>query len=63
MAAKLLITWKRSGIGHKKEHLRTIRALGLRRLQQSVVRENSPTIRGMVHQVRHLVTVEEVSQE
>ena len=38
---------------------RTIRALGLRRLQHSVEREDSPTIRGMVHKVRHMLAVEE----
>ena len=38
----------------------TVRALGLQRLHQTVVHEDNRTIRGMVHKVRHLVTVEEV---
>ena len=55
--AKLRIRWVRSGIGYEQSQRRTIRALGLRRLQHEVVREDSPTIRGMVHKVRHLVSV------
>ena len=47
----------RSGIGYERSQRRTIKALGLRRLQHEVVREDSPTIRGMVHKVRHLVSV------
>ena len=40
----------------------TIRALGLRRLRQTVKHDDSPTIRGMVAKVRHLVRVEEVEE-
>jgi len=40
----------------------TIRALGLRRLHQGVKHDDSPSIRGMVHKVRHLVKVEEVEE-
>ncbi len=56
---KLRITWKRSATGHKIDQKRTIRALGLRKLGQTVEHGDSPSIRGMVHKVRHLVTVEE----
>lgn len=59
MASKLKITWKKSAIGYPKDQKATIRALGLRRLNQSVIHEDNPSIRGMVYKVRHLVTVEE----
>ena len=56
---KLLITWVKSDIGYSKDQKRTIKALGLRRLNQSVVHDDSATVRGMVNKVRHLVKVEE----
>ena len=56
--AKLRIKWVRSQIGYDQSQRRTIRALGLKRLQHQVEHEDSPTIRGMVHKVRHLVSVE-----
>ena len=58
--AKLRITWVKSDIGYAREQRRTLRALGLRRLNQRVEREDSPPIRGMVVKVKHLVKVEEV---
>ena len=57
--AKLRIKWVRSGIGHEQGQRRTIKALGLKRLQHEVVHEDTPTIRGMVHKVRHLVIVDQ----
>ncbi|HOR27546.1 MAG TPA: 50S ribosomal protein L30 [Candidatus Sumerlaeota bacterium] len=60
MASKLKITWVKSAIGAKKQHQRTIRALGLHRLNQSVVKDASDPVRGMVFAVNHLVRVEEV---
>lgn len=60
-ATRLRVTQIRSGIGRPGVHRRTLRALGLKRHQQSVVHNDTPAIRGMVFQVRHLVTVEEVS--
>jgi len=59
MARQLKITWKKSAIGHPEDQRETIRALGLRRLNQTVVHEDTPTIRGMIFKVRHLVEVEE----
>jgi large subunit ribosomal protein L30 len=56
--AKLRIKWVRSQIGYDQSQRRTIKALGLKRLQHQVEHEDSPTIRGMVHKVRHLVSVE-----
>ena len=55
--AKIRIQWKKSAIGYPKDQGRVIKALGLRRLNHEVVREDSPTIMGMVHKVRHLVEV------
>jgi large subunit ribosomal protein L30 len=60
MADKLKITWVKSGIGHKQRHRRTIRALGLHRLNESVLQEDTPPIRGMIHSVDFMVKVEEV---
>ena len=50
----------RSLIGSKQDHKRTVRALGLKRIRDSRVHEDTPQIRGMLHKVRHLVQVEEV---
>jgi large subunit ribosomal protein L30 len=60
--AKLRITWVRSGIGHPARQKRTIQALGLRKLHQSVEHMDSPTMRGMIFKVKHLVRVEEVAE-
>ncbi len=60
MAEKLRITWTKSAIGYAADQKRTIRALGLRKLNQRVEQSDQPSIRGMIHKVRHLVTVEEV---
>jgi len=57
--AKISITWKKSTIGSVQSHRATIASLGLRRLHQSVVHEDTPEILGMVNKVRHLVEVEE----
>ncbi len=60
--AKLKITYKRSVIGQRQSHRDTIRTLGLRRLNQTVVLPDTPTVRGQVQAVRHLVVVEEVAE-
>ena len=57
---KLKLTLTRSLIGYKKDQRATVRALGLGNIGTSVVQEDNPTIRGMVHNVEHLVKVEEV---
>ncbi len=57
---KLKITWVKSAIGYKKDQKATIAALGFRKNGQTVEREDSPQIRGMIFKVRHLVQVEEV---
>ena len=58
MSDKIRITWVRSEIGFERDQRRTIRALGLKRLQQTVEHQASPTVLGMVHKVRHMVVVE-----
>jgi large subunit ribosomal protein L30 len=61
--ARLKITWVKSLIGHDGRQRRIIRSLGLRRLNQSVVHEESPTIAGMLVKVQHLVQVEPMHNE
>jgi len=56
----LRITQVKSGIGGKQNQRDTLRSLGLKRLHDSVVREDRPEVRGMIRTVTHLVTVEEV---
>jgi large subunit ribosomal protein L30 len=57
---KIKITQIKSTIKGKEDQKRTMKALGLRRLHQTVIHQNSPQIRGMVRKVAHLVKVEEV---
>ena len=58
--AQLKITWMKSYIGRPQSQRRIIQSLGLRRLHHSVMHSDTPTIRGMVNKVRHLVTVEQL---
>ncbi len=57
--AKLRIIWVKSGIGYAEVQKKTLKALGFRRLNQSVIHTDSASIRGMINKVRHLVKVEE----
>lgn len=57
---QIKLTWKKSAIGFPKDQKDTIRALGFRKLNQVLTKEDNPSIRGMVYKVRHLVEVEEV---
>lgn len=65
MAAKkgsgklLKLTLVRSPIGYEKSQKETVRALGLRRMNVSVMREDSPALRGMITKISHLLKVEE----
>ena len=61
--SRLRITWTKSGIGYSRDQRRTLRALGFRRLNQTIEHEDTPSIRGMVFKVRHLVRVEEEGSE
>jgi large subunit ribosomal protein L30 len=63
-AMKIKITQVRSAIKRQLDQKQTIRALGIRRLNQSVVHEDTPQIRGMIQKVIHLVRTErEVKKE
>lgn len=59
MAQKLSITLTRSLIGRTKDQRDTVKALGLRKLNQTVEHADNPAIRGMINKVSHLVTVKE----
>ncbi|GAA2550447.1 50S ribosomal protein L30 [Pseudonocardia hydrocarbonoxydans] len=59
--SKLIITQRKSVIGAKANQRATMLSLGLRKIRQTVEKDDTPQIRGMVHTVRHLVTVEEVN--
>jgi len=56
----LRITLTKSPIGYAERQKRTLRALGLRRMNQTVEQADTPVVRGMVAKVQHLVAVEEV---
>ena len=60
--AWLKITWVRSTIGLKRDQGKVVEALGLRRMHQTVVHTDSPSVRGMIMKVKHLVDVQEVSE-
>ena len=55
----LQVTWRKSAIGYNRDQKETIRKLGLRRLNQTVEHPDTPTVRGMVAKVQHLVDVRE----
>ena len=57
---KLKVTQRRSVIDRPKDQKDTVRRLGLHRINDSVVKDDRPDIRGMIAKVRHLVDVEEV---
>ncbi|WP_203898243.1 50S ribosomal protein L30 [Virgisporangium aliadipatigenens] len=58
--ARLKVTQVRSAIGRKQNQRDTLRTLGLKRINDAVVKEDRPEIRGMIQTVTHLVRVEEV---
>jgi len=61
--ATLQITYTKSAIGYTKRQKATIKALGFRKLNQTVEHEDSPAIRGMIERVSHLVAVQEVEKQ
>jgi ribosomal protein L30 len=61
--AKLQITYTKSAIGYSKDQKATIASLGLRKLNSTVLHDDTPAIRGMAFKVRHLVTVTEVAND
>lgn len=60
-AAKLRITWIKSDIGYRYDQKATIKSLGFKRLNESLEREDSSSLRGMISKVKHLVKVEIVT--
>ncbi|MEZ0344435.1 MAG: 50S ribosomal protein L30 [Caldimicrobium sp.] len=57
---KLKITLMRSTYGWKPDQRETLKGLGLKKIGQSVIREDNPCIRGMINKIKHLVKVEEI---
>mgnify|MGYP001285322399 CR=1 FL=1 len=62
MAKKLEITLTRSVIGRPKDQRLTVRTLGLKKTNQTVVHNDNPAIRGMINKVAHLVKVNEIDE-
>jgi large subunit ribosomal protein L30 len=59
MAGQVNITLVRSMIGQPEKHRKVLRGMGLTRVQQTVTRQDTPAIRGMIQAVAHMVKVEE----
>ena len=59
--SKIKITLVRSTIGLPQNQRRIVKALGFRKLNQNVIHESSPTINGMVHKVKHLISIEDIA--
>jgi large subunit ribosomal protein L30 len=57
---QIKVTLVRSPIGFQPKHRETVRGLGLKRIRQSVVLEDTPSVRGMVNKIDYMVRVEEV---
>jgi large subunit ribosomal protein L30 len=63
MSNILRITLKKSVIGRPEKHRRVIQSLGLRKLNKTVVLKDTPTVRGMIRKVSHMLAVEEKADE
>ena len=61
MTTKVKLTLVKSLIGRKPQHLKTIKTLGLRKINSSVEHTDSPSLRGKISQVQYLLSIEEVS--
>lgn len=59
MAKKIRVTLVKSPIGYEKSQKATVRALGLTKLSQSVEKDDSPAVRGMIAKISHLLEVSE----
>lgn len=60
MAKQIKITWTKSTIGCPETQKATVKSLGLKKLNHSVIKEDCPEIRGQINKVKHLVKVEEL---
>ena len=63
MTNKLRITQVRSAIGREFDQKGTLKALGIRKLNSTVIKEDTPQIRGMIRKIRHLLVVEEIEEK
>jgi len=63
MAKKLKVTQIRSTIGRLTVQKKTMRALGIKKMHQTVMHDDMPSIRGMINRVKHLVVVQEIDGE
>lgn len=63
MAGRVKVTLKKSMIGRPEKHRRILRGMGLGRVNKTVELENTPSIRGMIQKVSHMVSAEETSDE
>ncbi len=61
MAKQLKLTWTKSFIGCPETQRATIKSLGFKKLQQSLIKEDCPQIRGQINKVQHLLMVEELN--
>ena len=59
---KLRVTLVKSPIGNQTRHKRTVKALGLTKIRQTITHPDNPSVRGMIAKVIHLVKVEEVQE-
>jgi large subunit ribosomal protein L30 len=62
MAKKLRITQVGSAIGRNFDQKGTLKALGIRKVNQTVIKDDTPQIRGMIRKIRHLLVVEEIEK-
>ncbi|MBE7029998.1 MAG: 50S ribosomal protein L30 [Ruminococcaceae bacterium] len=60
--AKIKVTLVKSTIGAKKDQIATVAALGLKKIRDEKVHEDTPQIRGMVFKVKHLVSAQEINE-
>lgn len=58
--AKLEIKLKKSKIGRIEKHIKNVEALGLRKVGQTVIKEDTPAIRGMINQISFMLEVKEI---
>jgi large subunit ribosomal protein L30 len=58
---RLRITYKKSAIGYPQRQKETIRSLGFHKLYSTLEKDDTPSVRGMIQRVAHLVTVEEIA--
>jgi large subunit ribosomal protein L30 len=60
MAKQIKITWTKSYIGYPETQRATLKSLGLKKLHQTLIKEDTPQLRGQINKVSHLLTVEEL---